>query len=324
MLKLNHISVFFENTPAFQNIHLTLNEGENLAVIGESGCGKSTLLKSIYGLIDLDKGNISWKGETVKGPKYNLIPGYQHFKFLDQEFNLMPYISVRENIAKHLSRQTPAESKEKILFFLKLLDLEHLKNKKVKNLSSGEKQRVALGRALAKKPELILLDEPFSHIDHFKKHKLRHALFSYFKRENISCIIATHDTEDVLGFSDKTLILKDAQQIDFRATKAIYNRPENMYCASLFGEVNTIKPKEFKLEDEFKTDELIIYPNEIIISNKASLIAEVTDCLFKGNHYKIYIKYKQCNLIIQHHSKVDAKTVNFNLDLNSIKKRLAN
>ncbi len=322
MLKLNDISVFFDGQPAFQNINLTLNQGKNLAVIGESGCGKSTLLKSIYGLIDLNEGEITWKNKPIKGPKFNLIPGFKDFKFLDQEFNLMPYTSVSENIAKHLSRQTPTETKEKVRFFLKLLDLEHLENKKVKNLSGGEKQRVALGRALAKKPELIILDEPFSHIDHFKKHKLRHALFSYFKREHISCIIATHDTEDVLGFSHKTLILKKAQQIDFRETETIYNQPKNKYCASLFGEVNTIIPEAFQLKHEFKTDELIIYPNEIIISPKTNFTAEVTDCLFKGNHYKVYIKHKQFNLVMQHHCKVEAKTINFSIDVKAIKKRL--
>lgn len=151
------------------NFNFNIKEGEHLCVMGESGCGKSTLLKAIYGLLDVNKGTIFWKDHQVLGPEFHLVPGMDFFKYVAQDFDLMPYISVSENIKKFLSRFYPEESEKRTQELLEVIEMTAFANTKVKNLSGGQKQRVAIARALAKEPELLLLDEPFGQIDNFKK-----------------------------------------------------------------------------------------------------------------------------------------------------------
>ena len=194
MLQVNNISFGYSKKKiVLDGINITLQKGEHLCVMGESGCGKSTLLKAIYGLLDLNKGSIFWDEKQVLGPEFHLVPGMDFFKYVAQDFDLMPYISVSENIKKFLSRFYPAESEKRTQELLEVIEMKAFENTKVKNLSGGQKQRVAIARALAKEPELLLLDEPFGQIDNFKKNSLRRNLFKYLKEKNIACIVATHD-----------------------------------------------------------------------------------------------------------------------------------
>jgi len=213
MLQVKNITFQYDKTPVLQNISFKVNTGEHLAVIGESGSGKSTLLKLLYGAYDLNKGQLFWKDTKILGPKYNLVVGYEFMKQVTQEFDLMPFITVEENIGKHLSNFFPEEKKARTAKLIDVVQLTAFAKTKVKLLSGGQKQRVALARAIAKQPEIILLDEPFSHIDNFKKQSLRRNLFKYLKEQNISCIVATHDKEDVLGYADNMIVLDDTKII---------------------------------------------------------------------------------------------------------------
>ena len=199
MLKVKNLKFLYPNGRGICDVNFDLQVGEHLAIIGESGCGKSTLIKAIYGLFDLDEGEVLWNEDKILGPAFNLIPGKDNFKYLSQEFDLMPFTSVENNVQKYLARMHPEANQERTDELLEVLELTSVKNTKVKNLSGGQKQRVAIGQALAKIPEVLLLDEPFSHIDQFKKNKLRRRLFQYLKSQNITCIFATHDKNDVLS-----------------------------------------------------------------------------------------------------------------------------
>ena len=197
MLQVKNISFGYKNNLVLSNVSFKVESGEHASIIGESGSGKTTLLKLIYGELDLTKGQIFWKNSEILGPKHNLVVGYEFIKYVAQEFDLMPFTSVEENIGKHLSNFYPKEKKERTNELINVVELGPFIKTKVKNLSGGQKQRVALARALAKEPELLLLDEPFSHIDNFKKQSLRRNLFNYLKAKNITCIVATHDKDDV-------------------------------------------------------------------------------------------------------------------------------
>lgn len=322
MLKVNHLTYFHRDHQGVFDISFELNKGDHLALIGESGCGKSTLIKSLYGLFDLDEGTIKWKDERILGPAFNLVPGFPEFKHLSQEFDLMPFTTSEENIQKFLSRETPDENQKRSNQLIELFDLEDVKHQKVKTLSGGQKQRVAIAQALAKPPELILLDEPFSHIDQFLKHRLRRRLFQFLKKEKITCIFATHDAEDVLPFSDFTMILKEGKAVDFRSTREVYNQPKNKYCASLFGDINVMNPTEFNLK--FKKSEVLIYPHEIIIEENSKYKGEVKSSYFKGPHYLINIEYNSKSIFAI--SKIDFKIgheITFKLDREAIKNRLS-
>ena len=201
MLSVNNVFFSYDNSQTLSNISLNVKQGDYLSIVGESGSGKSTLLKLIYGEFDVDSGSISWNSTAVLGPKNKLVVGHEFMKYVSQEFDLMPYTTVGENIGTHLSSFYPKEKEKRIQKLLNVVELEAFRYTKVKHLSGGQKQRVALAKALAKQPEILLLDEPFSHIDNFKKQSLRKNLFHFLKAEKITCVVATHDKDDVLAFA---------------------------------------------------------------------------------------------------------------------------
>ena len=295
MLKVKDISFSYQEKPTIKTISFELEKGRNLAIIGESGCGKSTLLKLIYGLYDLDKGQIFWNDIEVLGPKYHLIPGMDFMKYLAQDFDLMPFITVAENVGKYLSNIYSEKKKERIAELLEIVEMTDYANVKAKNLSGGQMQRVALARVLALEPEVLLLDEPFSHIDNFRKNSLRRKLFGYLKEKEITAILATHDSSDVLSFADEVLVLKDGQIIEEGNPQSIYNKPKNKYIASLFGDVN-------ELEIEGKVE--LIYPNQLMIVEKSALKVEVVNSYFLGSHYLIEGIYNDKKIFFESENEV--------------------
>ncbi|MEE3243191.1 MAG: ATP-binding cassette domain-containing protein, partial [Bacteroidota bacterium] len=203
MLKVDITDFGYTEETVLKNLDFTVEKGKHISILGESGCGKSTLLKIIYGLLHVENGTIFWDDNELLGPNFNLVPGEPFIKYLAQDFDLMPYVSVADNIGKHLSRHFMQQREERINELLEVVDMTAFADVHVKLLSGGQKQRVALARAIAKEPELLLLDEPFSHIDNFRRNALRRNLYAYLKKENITCITATHDSEEALSFSDE-------------------------------------------------------------------------------------------------------------------------
>lgn len=274
MLEVKNISFSYKEKPILSNISFKLNAGEHLSVIGESGSGKTTLLKLLYGEYDLNEGQIFWKDSEVLGPAFNLIKGPEYMKYVAQEFDLMPFTSVEENVGKYLSNFYLEEKKARTTALLEVVGLSKFSKIKVKLLSGGQKQRVALARAIAKQPEVILLDEPFSHIDNFKKRILRRKLFQYLKDKNITCITATHDKNDVLGYADQMLVLEDTKIIAYDTPESLYKNPNNELVASFFGEFNNINGQ-------------IVYAHQLKMVDGSDLKATVKQCYFKGDYYLI-------------------------------------
>lgn len=274
MLEVKNISFNYNNTPVLNDLSFDVKPGEHLSIIGESGSGKSTLLKLLYGEYDLKEGEVFWKNKPVLGPAHNLVVGYDFMKYVAQEFDLMPVTSVAENIGKFLSNFYPEEKQKRTKELIEVVELTAFANTKVKLLSGGQKQRVALARALAKEPEIILLDEPFSHIDNFKKQSLRRSVFKYLKDKNISCLVATHDKEDVLGFADKMIVLNHHKIMVNDTPEQLYKNPKSPLIASFFGEFNIINNN-------------IVYAHQLKIVETSELTATIKQCYFKGYYYLI-------------------------------------
>jgi len=290
MLEVQSVYFSYQKEITISNCSFTLQKGKTAAIIGESGCGKSTLLKLIYGLYDLDLGAINWNAIPVLGPKFNLIPGMDSMKYLAQDFDLMPYITVAENVGKYLSNIYPEVKNARINELLEIVEMQDFASVKAKNLSGGQMQRVAIARVLALEPELLLLDEPFSHIDNFRKNSLRRRLFTYLKKKEITCIVATHDSTDVLSFADEVLVVKKGEIIERGTPEFLYQHPKNHYVASLFGDVN-----EIEIEGTMQ----LIYPHELVVVAKSSLQVEVVNSFYRGNIFLIEAHYEKGNVFFE-------------------------
>ena len=221
--------------------------------------------------------------------------GYDFMKYVAQEFDLMPPISVEENIGKFLSNFYPEEKKRRTAELIEVVELTAFAKTKVKTLSGGQKQRVALARALAKQPEIILLDEPFSHIDNFKKQSLRRSVFKYLKEKNITCIVATHDKEDVLGLADKMIVLHDNKILVNDAPQVLYENPKTALIASFFGEYSVINKD-------------LVYAHQLKIVSKSNLKVVVIQSYFKGHYYLIEAILNENKVYFEHSTELKKDT----------------
>ena len=294
MLEVKNVTFSYtEDRKVIHSLSFELEPGKMLALIGESGSGKSTILKLVYGLLDWEQGEIYYNHKKLTGFKGNLVPGESEFKYLEQDFGLMPYSTVGENVGKFLSNIQMEEKKDRIMFLLNLVEMGEYVNVKANNLSGGQKQRVALAKVLAQTPSLLLLDEPFSQVDTFKKNILKRAVFDFAKENNISVILATHEIEDALAYADEMMIIQKGNIIQKGEPSYIYRNPENEYVANLFGETNVLLKEEYpELFEEIEGNKILVYPHQFTVSEEG-LLVKVLKSYFLGSHYLVEAFSKQ-------------------------------
>lgn len=290
MLKVEKLNFEYSSeNRILKEINFQIETGNIVSVLGESGSGKSTLLKLIYGLQDATSGEIFYEEELVTGPKFNLVPGNQNMKFVPQEFDLLDSITVAENVGKYLSNFDLELKSENIAKALKVVKMEEFSNHFPAQLSGGQRQRVSIARAIATNPKMLLLDEPYSHLDQPLKFEIRKSIWNWAKETNCTVILTTHDINDALGFSDKIIILKNGIIIQNDLPEKLRNQPENEYVASLLGEFSTLSSYEMKNLFQIEIPEnkkAIMYPEEII-ENENGTEFKVSDIRFRGRDYLV-------------------------------------
>ncbi len=323
MLQLDHVSFAYDNLSVLEDINLKIKEGEHVCVIGESGCGKSTLLKILYGLLEIDTGEVYWNDTQILGPAYNLIPGERYMKYLSQDFDLMPFTTVYENVSQFLSVLEPELLKERTNELLATIEMTDFSSTKVRYLSGGQQQRVALARVLAQEPKILLLDEPFSHIDNFRKNSLRRNLFGYLKSKNITVVTSTHDPYDMLPFADRVVVLRDKKIMAVDTPKELYEHPKDIYIASLFGQANRIPINIVKTYADTKR-RIIVYAHEFRVSNKSGLETVVSQSFYMGGYYLVEGIYEESKIYFHHHEPLEkGKEIYLNVSIETINRRLA-
>lgn len=304
LLEINHLNFSYsKEKPLFQDLNLMLEAGKIIALAGESGCGKSTLLSLVYGLLDWESGEIVFNGEKLMGPKGNLVPGESSMKFVAQNFDLMPYATVAENVGKFISNINLSRKKETVAELLEVVGLEDFAHVLPKYLSGGQQQRVAIARALSVLPKLLILDEPFSNLDFPRKAELREKLFRYVKQNHISLLISTHELQDIIPWLDRIIVLQKGKLIQDGSPEETYTKPYNAYVAKLFGEVNIFSETE---KSDFQLSRFSYYPQEIRIAENG-LEAEVLESRFAGSHYWNKIKARDKELVIYTDHKKEGK-----------------
>jgi len=287
------------NYPDFEekvldNINFAVNKGEVISIIGESGSGKSTLLKLIYGLLDFKEGEIYYHTKKLRGPAYNLIPGHKMMKYVAQDYDLLDFVTVGENVGKFLSNfdlELKQQQIDEALTVVEMLDFKHIFPNK---LSGGQRQRVSIARALAQQPEILLLDEPFSNLDQTLKLTIREKIMDWCKAHQITVIFTTHDLNDAFYTSDKILVLQNGKMIQFDEVENVRNSPATAYVAKLFGYVNVLDDSQDLGIDSSK---IVIYPEEITISENGKFEGKVISSKFQGRDYLVRFTFKNIELL---------------------------
>lgn len=272
-LHVTSISKYENVNHIVDDLSFTQQQFQKLAIAGETGSGKTSVLKMIAGLMQPDTGEINFDGKRVKGPYEKLLPGHPDIAYLSQYFELRNNYFVHE-ILDYANQLSTAEANDVFI----VCQIEHLLNRRTDQLSGGEKQRIALAKLLITSPKLLLLDEPFSNLDIIHRNRIKKVIKDIGEKLQISCIMVSHDAEDVLAWADSIMILRNGRIIQQGTPAEIYRRPVNEYCAALFGEYNLVRTKDNKKR--------FLRPEEISITTEEqhTIKGIVKDVHFHGSY----------------------------------------
>ena len=217
-VELKNVDKSFGKTKVIRDVHLSIEKGEFVVFVGPSGCGKSTLLRLIAGLEKLTDGEII----IADKPVMDLPPSERGIAMVFQSYALYPHMSVFQNMAFSLSLQSlsKAEIKTRVEAAAKILQMEHLLDRRPAALSGGQRQRVAIGRAIVRNPDVFLFDEPLSNLD---------------SQLEATTIYVTHDQVEAMTLADKIVVLKDGEVMQTGKPMELFNRPENEFVAGFLG-----------------------------------------------------------------------------------------
>jgi iron(III) transport system ATP-binding protein len=279
-----------------QDINISIEKGKILALVGESGSGKTTLLRLISGLDTPDSGFITLD-ET---PLFNteiFVPAEQRsIAYVFQDYALFPHLTVKQNIAFGIDNLTATEQEHRVQEMIDLVNLSGYEDRYPNELSGGEQQRVAVARALAMQPKLLLLDEPFSNLDFIRRDTLKTELKNILRQTDTTAVFVTHDTTEALYLADKIVVMKDGRILQQGTPEKIYNFPVNKYVAAFFGKANlfeTIISDEryllpfainLKKLDTTRYDKvgICIRPNGFVIKEGAAMKGIIEHVFFLG------------------------------------------
>jgi putative spermidine/putrescine transport system ATP-binding protein len=198
-------------------VSLHVKDGEFISLLGESGCGKTTLLKSIAGLLEVESGDILMNGKSIM----NVAPEKRGTVIVFQDLRLFPHLTVEKNIAfaMEIKKISKTEQKETVRKLLEEVQLVGYENRKIGEMSGGQMQRVALARALAAKPNILLLDEPFSGLDERLRVEIRNLVLKLQKERKITTILVTHDSKEAIALSDRIAMMEKGEIVRYETAE---------------------------------------------------------------------------------------------------------
>lgn len=281
-------------------ISFTQVKGQKLALAGATGSGKSTLLKVIAGLLQPDAGEVWLEGSRVRGPLETLVPGHPGIAYLSQHFELWNNYRVGEilSYANDMSEEDAGN-------LYAMCRIDGLLGRRTDQLSGGERQRIALARLLVKPPRLLLLDEPYSNLDRTHKEVLRAVVRDIAESTGISCILVSHDPQDILSWADEILVLKEGRLIQKTTAERIYRQPVDEYTAGLFGKYNlvdaTLAARLGRLATADGQRVLYIRPEKLTLSAMGNAAAQgrVTAVAFLGSYYEVEVEIGAARLLVR-------------------------
>lgn len=336
-IKIENLTKAYGDFKAVDNMNLNIADGELVGLLGPSGCGKSTTLFMLAGLNDPTSGHIYFGGKDVT----KVAPEDREIGLVFQNYALYPHMTVADNIMFPLiNRKVPkAEARERAQEMAKLVQLDHLMDRKPKALSGGQQQRVAIARALVCDPEIILLDEPLGALDLKLRKSMQLELKEIQQKTQKTFIYVTHDQEEALTMSDRVVVMNNGVIEQIGSPEDIYNEPVNAFVADFIGEANILNGimlddcriqilgKELECVDKgFGRNtpvDVVIRPEDIEVTapEDGQLVGIVENTTFKGVHYEMSVRCGNCEILIHSTksaeigSKIGMRVIPFNIQI---------
>jgi putrescine transport system ATP-binding protein len=238
-LQTNNLVKRFDGAAAVDDVSLTIHKGEIFALLGSSGCGKSTLLRMLAGFEVPTSGSVVLNGVDIA-----TFPPYERpINMMFQSYALFPHLNVWDNVAFGLKRESmpKAEIKTRVEEMLKLVQMESFAKRKPHQLSGGQQQRVALARSLAKKPQLLLLDEPLGALDKQLRERTQFELVNILESVGVTCVMVTHDQDEAMAMASRIAVMSHGRVLQIGTPKEVYEHPNCRFVADFIGNVNLLE-----------------------------------------------------------------------------------
>ncbi|MGQ0609974.1 MAG: ABC transporter ATP-binding protein [Paracoccaceae bacterium] len=232
-ISLKDVTKSYGNAQIIKGVDIEVEDGEFCVFVGPSGCGKSTLLRMIAGLEDITSGQLSIGGTVVN----DLPPAQRGVAMVFQSYAIFPHMTVRENVAFGLTiaGASKQEKDAKVSQAARILQMEHLLDRRPSQLSGGQRQRVAIGRAIVRQPQVFLFDEPLSNLDAALRMDMRMEIGKLHQQLGATMIYVTHDQVEAMTLADKIVVLKDGQVMQVGSPMELYHNPANLFVAGFLG-----------------------------------------------------------------------------------------
>ena len=257
-LQTRHLVKRFDEVVAVDAVSLAVNKGEIFALLGSSGCGKSTLLRMLAGFEKPSSGTVLLDGVDIA-----TFPPYRRpINMMFQSYALFPHLSVWDNIAFGLKREGMAKApmQARVDEMLGLVQLRELAQRKPHQLSGGQQQRVALARSLAKRPQLLLLDEPLGALDRKLREQTQFELVNIIEKVGVTCVMVTHDQEEAMTMASRIAVMSHGKVVQVGTPKEIYEFPNSRFVADFIGNINIFDGR-INASSEVQTDVGLMHIN---------------------------------------------------------------
>jgi len=302
LLKLEQLCVAYGGNTVVHDVSLSLAGGEIGCLLGPSGCGKTTLLRAIAGFEPLKQGEILLAGKRVSSPGFTTPPEKRRIGMVFQDFALFPHLTVAENIGFGIRHLKGSRRKQRIDELLALIGLPDFHKRYPHELSGGQQQRIALARALAPRPELLLMDEPFSSMDVELREDLAREVRRILKSENITAILVTHDQHEAFAMADNIGVMEHGRLLQWDSGYNLYHRPAAHFVADFIGQGVLLDGKvidnqhvrtelallEGAIPKECKPGssvQVLVRPDDIIHDDDSRRTAVIKERTFRGASY---------------------------------------
>ena len=317
ILNVADLYLSFGRTAVLQGFGFDLEAGEIACLLGHSSCGKTTALRAVAGFEQPERGRIALQGRTLSDGRLFVPPHLRRIGMVFQDYALFPHLNVADNIAFGLSGHSAEARKARVAELLSLIGLPDYGGHYPHQLSGGQQQRVALARALAPKPELVLLDEPFSNLDADLRTRLSKEVRSLLKQENTSALLVTHDQQEAFAMADKIGIMADGRLQQWDTPYNLYHNPatpaiagfigqgvllrgqmSGSHCVRLaLGEFCGVVPHHCQSCREV---DVLLRPDDVVHDDNSPVSAEVLDKDFKGSYFIYTLKLDSGETVLAH------------------------